>query len=58
MKINPKRPTSTHITIKMANVKDERILQAARERQLVSYKRVPIGLSADLPTETLQARSE
>ena len=55
--MNPKRPTLRHIIIKMQKVKDkEKILKAAREKQLVTYKRVPIRLSADFSTETLQAR--
>ena len=50
-KMNPKRPTPRHIIIKMQKVKDkERILKAAREKQLVSYKGVPIRLSADFST--------
>ena len=40
-------------------VKDkERILKAAREKQLVIYKGIPIRLSANFSTETLQARRE
>ena len=43
----------------MLKVKDkERILKAAREKQLVTYKGIPIRLSADFSTETLQARKE
>ena len=39
----------------MSKVKDkERILKAARERQRVTYKGVPIKLSADFPKETFQ----
>ena len=34
----------------------ERILQAAREKDTVTYKGVPIRLSADFLKETLQAR--
>nr|KAF6399839.1 hypothetical protein HJG59_010109 [Molossus molossus] len=56
-KMNPKRPTPRHIIIKMQKVQDkERILKAAREKQLVTYKGVPIRLSADFSKETLQAR--
>ena len=33
----------------------ERILKAAREKQLVTYKGAPIRPSADFSTETLQA---
>ena len=53
-KMNPKKPTSRHIIIKMPKIKyKERILKAAKEKQLVNYKRVPIRLSAELSTETL-----
>ena len=55
--MNPKKLTPRHI-IKMAKAKDkERILKAAKERQLVTDKGAPRGLSADFSTETLQARS-
>ena len=41
----------------MQDVKDkQRILKAAREKKLVTYKGVPIRLSADFSKETLQAR--
>ena len=41
----------------MPKVKDkERILKAAREKQIVAYKGVPIRLSAYFSKETLQAR--
>ena len=40
----------------MPKVKDkERILKASREKQRVTYKGVPIRLSADFSKETLQA---
>ena len=56
-KTNPKRPTARHTISKMAKFQDkERILKAAREKYLVIYKGVPIRLSADFSTETLQAR--
>ena len=43
----------------MPKFKDtERILQAAREKQRVTYKGVPIRLSADFSKETLQARRD
>ena len=46
--MDAKRPTSRHIIIKMPNVKDkERILKAAREKQLVTYRGVPIRPSVD-----------
>ena len=41
----------------MPKVKDkERLLKAAREKQRVTYKGVPIRLSADFSKETLQSR--
>ena len=55
--MDPKRNTPRHIIIKMPKVKDkERILKAAREKQRVTYKGVPIRLSADSSKEILQAR--
>ena len=58
-KMNPKRPTPRHIIITLVKVKDqERILKAVREKQLVTYKGIPIRLSADFSTETLEARRE
>ena len=57
--MDAKRPTSRHIIIKMLKVKDkERFLKAARENQLITYRRVPIRLSADFSKETLQARRD
>ena len=51
-----KRPTPRHIITKMPKVKDKkRILKAGREKQLVTYSRIPIRLSADFLKETLQA---
>ena len=56
-KRNPKRTTPRHIIIKMPRAKDkERILKAARAKQVGTYKGAPIGLSADFSTETMQAR--
>ena len=56
-KMDAKRPTPKHIIIKMSKVKHkERILKAAREKQLVTYRGVPIRLSADFSKETLQAK--
>ena len=57
--MDAKRPTPRHIIIKMPKVKDkERILKAAREKKLVTYRGVPIRLSADFSKETLQARRD
>ena len=57
--MNPRRPTPRHIIIKIGKFKDkERILKAAREKQLVTYNRALIRLSADFSTELLQARRD
>ena len=55
--MDPKRNLPRHIIITSAKIKDkERILKAARQKDTVTYKGVPIRLSADLSKETLQAR--
>ena len=42
-KLDPKRSTPRHIIIKMPKIKDkDSILKAAREKQRVTYKGVPI----------------
>ena len=56
-KMDVKRPTPRHIIIKRPKVK-ERILKAARENQLPTYRGVPIRLSADFSKETLKARRD
>ena len=54
-RINPRRNTPRHILIKLSKIKyKEKILKAAREKQQVTYKGIPIRLSADLSAETLQ----
>ena len=56
-KVDLNRTTPRRIIIKMPKVKDkERSLKAAREKQLVTYRGVPITLAADFSKETLQAR--
>ena len=58
-KKDAKRPTPRHFIIKLPNVKHkERTLKASREKQLVTYRGVPIRLSADFLKETLQARRD
>ena len=53
----PRKHTARHIIITLLKIKDkERILKAAREKETVTYKGVPIRLSADFSKETLQAR--
>ena len=56
-KLNTRRNTPRHIIITLLKIKDkERILEAAREKDTVTYKGVPIRISADFSKETLQAR--
>ena len=55
--MDPRKHTPRHIIIKLSKIEDkERILKAARKKEKVTYKRVPLRLSADFPKETLQAR--
>ena len=57
--MDSKRTTPRHIIIKMPKVKDkERVLKAAREKKILTYKGVPKRLSADFSKETLQARRD
>ena len=52
--MDPRRNTPRHIIIKLPKIKDkERILKAARGKETVTYKGVPIRLSADSSKETL-----
>ena len=58
-RINPRRNMPRHILIKMSNIKyKEKILKAVREKQQLTYKGIPIRLTADLSAETLKARRE
>ena len=56
---NPKRNMPRHILIKLTKIKyKEKILKAAREKQQITYKGIPIRLTADFSAEILQARRE
>ena len=58
-RINPRRNTPRHILIKPTKIKyKEKILKAAREKQQITYKGIPIRLTAEFSTETVQARRE
>ena len=47
-KLDPRKHTPRHIVMTLPKMKDkERILEAAREKDTVAYKGVPIRLSAD-----------
>ena len=56
-KLDPRRNTPRHIIITLSKIEEkERILKTAREKETVTYKGVPLSLSADFSKETLQAR--
>ena len=58
-RINPRQNIPRHILIKLTMIKHkEQILQAARVKQQIIHKRIPIRITADLSIETLQARRE
>ena len=58
-RINPRRNTPRHILIKLSKTTyKEKTLKAAREKQQITHKGIPIRLTADLSAETLQARRE
>ena len=53
-RINPRRNTPRHILIKLSKIiYKENILKAAREKQQITHKGIPIRLTADLSAETL-----
>ena len=55
--MDPRKHTPRHIMMALPKIKDkESILKTAREKETVTYKGVPIRLSADFSKETLQAR--
>ena len=58
-RINPRQNTPRHILIKLTNIKHkEQILIAAREKQQITHKGIPIRITAGLSIGTLQARRE
>ena len=57
-RINPRKNTPRHMLIKLTKIKHEQILKAAREKQQITHKGIPIRITADLSIETLQARRE
>ena len=51
-KLDPRRNTPRHMMITLPKIKDkQRILKAAREKETVTYKRVPRRLYADFSKE-------
>ena len=58
-RINPRWNTPRHILTKLTKIKHkEQIWKAAREKQQITHKGIPIKLTTDLSTEILQARRE
>ena len=58
-RINPKWNTPRHILIKLTKTKHkDQILKAAREKQQITHKGIPIRITANLSIETLQAWRE
>ena len=53
-KLDPRKHTPRQIIITLPKIK-KRILKAAREKDTVTYKGIPIRLSADFSKETLRA---
>ena len=58
-RINPRQNTPRQILIKLMKIKHkEQILKAAREKQQITHKGIPIRITAYLSTVTLHARRE
>ena len=58
-KLDPGKHTPRHIITTLAKIKaKERILKAAIEKETLTYKGIPIRLSADFAKEILQARRD
>ena len=58
-RMNPRQNTPRHILIKLTKIKHKKqTLKAAREKEQITHKGIPIRITADLSTETLQARRE
>ena len=54
-RINSRQNTPRHLLIKLMKIKHkEQILKAARGKQQITHKGVPIRITADLSVETLR----
>ena len=52
--LDPRKHTPRYIIITLSKIKDkERILKAIREKEIVTYRGVPIRLAANFSKETL-----
>jgi len=57
--LSQRQNTPRHILIKLTKINHkEQILKAAREKQQITHKGIPIRITADFSIETLQARRE
>ena len=57
-RINPRRNTPRHILIKLSKIKYKEKILKGKEKQQITYKGIPIRLTAYFLAETLQARRE
>ena len=58
-RINPRINTPRHILIKPTKIKyKEKSIKSSKGKQQITYKGIPIRLSADFSAETLQAKSK
>ena len=58
-RINPRKNSPRHILIKLTKIKHkEQILKAAREKQQIPHKGIPVRITAGFSEEILQARRE
>ena len=56
-RINPRQNTPRHTLIKLIKIKHkEQILKAAREKQQITHKGIPIRITADLSSQEGMAR--
>ena len=56
-RINPRRNMPRHILIKLSKIKYKENIKSSKGKA-ITYKGIPISLTADLSAETLQARRE
>ena len=57
--MDPRKHTPRYIIITLPKIEDEeRILKVAREKETVTYKGLPMKLSADFSKEMMQARRD
>ena len=56
---NPRQNTLRHILIKLMKIKKkDQILKAAKGKQQITHKGIPIRITGDLSIETFQAKRE